>query len=55
MWGHWEDVGLDSNHSLTWSVWPGERVNEVETSSFFGKLVLSNDVLLGHIDESMSC
>jgi hypothetical protein len=55
MWGHWEDVGLDSNHSLTWSVWPGERVNEVETSSFFGKSIMSNDVLLWCTGERMAC
>ena len=28
---------------------------EVETSHFFGKLVMSNDVLLGHTGERMSC
>jgi hypothetical protein len=28
---------------------------EVETSSFFGKSVMSNDVLLGHTCERMSC
>jgi hypothetical protein len=33
----------------------GGRGGEVETSSVFGKLVMSNDVLLGHIGERMSC
>lgn len=26
-----------------------------ETSGFFGELVMSNDVLLGHTDERLSC
>ena len=33
----------------------GRRVTEVETSDFFGKSVISNDVLLGHMDERIVC
>ena len=29
--------------------------SEVETSSFFGKLAMSNDGLLGHTGEKISC
>ena len=29
--------------------------NEVETSGFFGKSVMSNDVLVGNIGEGMFC
>ena len=32
-----------------------KRVCEVETSGFFGKSVVSNDVLLGHTGERMFC
>lgn len=31
-----------------------ERLSEGEAASFFEKLVISNDVLLGHIGERMS-
>ena len=32
-----------------------DRLSELETSSFFGKSVMSNDVLLGHTGERMFC
>lgn len=32
-----------------------EKKVEVETSSFFGKLMMSNDGLLGHTGERLSC
>ena len=42
-------MGVPSVHSHQ------KRVCEVETSGFFGKSVVSNDVLLGHTGERMFC
>jgi hypothetical protein len=33
----------------------GDEGYEVETSSFFGKLVMPNVILLGHTSQRMSC
>ena len=42
---------------VLWSLhaYPKPHTYEVETSGFFGKSVMSNDVLLGHTGERMSC
>ena len=56
-----ENIEISSQESLYIYVQAGVfiKVNihicEVETSGFFGKAVISNDVLLGHTGEIMFC
>jgi len=46
---HDEDLSLDPHYSVK----SKNPFNEVGTSGFFGKLVMSNDASLGHTGERM--